>query len=127
MMNMMNTEVCSMLYVFVLFFKMAQGVEEHRTAIIALPRIGMKSGEIFKTFQGLSVSCMFVYQTLALYRESGSPKGRPGSDRPRVIFIHKNESVQCVNTFEETRYTCKQKVMNRDMKISEDHESYCQR
>ncbi len=74
MLNTMNTVVHHVLYVFVLFFKMAQGVMEHRTDIMALHRVGKKSGEIFKTLQGLGVSCMFVYRTLARYGESGSTK-----------------------------------------------------
>ncbi len=49
MLNTMNTVVRRMLYMFVLFFKMAQGVEEHRVTVIALHLVGKKFDEIFKT------------------------------------------------------------------------------
>ncbi len=44
MLIIVNTVVRCMLYVFVLVFKMAQGVEEHQAAVITLHHIGKKSG-----------------------------------------------------------------------------------
>ncbi len=86
MLNTMNTVVCCILFI-VLFFKMAQRVAEHRAAVIALNHAGKKSGEIFKTLQVLGISCMFVYQTLAGYRETGSMKDWPRSSL-HVICVH---------------------------------------
>ncbi len=86
----MNTVVRHMLYVFVLFLKMAQGVEEHRAAVIVLHRIGKKSGEIFKTLQSLGISCTFVYQTLAQYRETGSTKARPPNGHSQDSYTKTN-------------------------------------
>ncbi len=99
----MNTVVRLMLYMFVHFFKMVRRVEEHRAAVIALYRIGKKSGEIFKTLQDLDISHMFIYQTLARYREIGSTKDQPHGGH-YVIFINKNKFMLCVNVFEEIHY-----------------------
>ncbi len=85
MLNTMNTIVCGILYMFVLFFKMVQEVEEHQATVTALHHIGKKSGEIFKTFQGPGILCMFVYQPLAQYTETGSMKDRPCSGRSSDI------------------------------------------
>ncbi len=103
----MNIAVCHMLYVFVLFFKMVQRVEEHRAAVIALHHVGKKSDEI---------SRMFVYQTLARYRESSSTKDQPRSGHPRDIRTQKQ--IYAVRECIRRNLLCKQKVMSRDMKFS---------
>ncbi len=125
MLNTMNTVVRHMLYVFVLFFKMVQRLEEHRAAIITLYRIGKKSGELFKTLQGLGISHMLVYQALGWYKETGSTKYRPRSSHPRDIRTQKRIHAVCEHI--RRNPLSKQKVISRDMKIYPRNESYSQR
>ncbi len=92
---MLNTIVRCLLYVFVRFFKMAEGVEKHWAAVIDSHHDGKKSGGIFKTLLGFSISCMFVYQTLARYRETGSTKDRPRSGCPCDLCTQKRTHAVC--------------------------------
>ncbi len=116
MLDTMNTVVRCMLNVFILFFKMVQGVEEHRAAVITLHHVGKKSGEIFKTLQGLCISHIFVYQTLAWCRETGSMKDQPHSGHLRDI--HTQKRIHAAHEHIRKNTLCQQKVMSWDMKIS---------
>ncbi len=116
MLNTMNTVVHRMLYVFVLSFKIAQGVEEHRAAVIALHHVWKKFGEIFRTLQGLGISRMFVYWALAWYRETGRTKDRPCIGCTCDICIQK--WIHAMREHIRRNLLHKQKVMSRYMKIS---------
>ncbi len=65
---------------------------------------------------------MFVYQTLAQYREICSLKDQPHGGRPHDICAQKRIHTVCERI--QRNWLRKQKVMSRDVKISPRTMSY---
>ena len=96
---------------------MEWGDKENRIAVIALYKVGKNPSEIFKILKPLGISRMFVYRAINRYRDTSTVTDQQRSGRPRTVRTP--QKVKAVEARIRRNPLRKQKIMSREMRISQ--------
>ncbi|KAL4096580.1 hypothetical protein QTP88_021506 [Uroleucon formosanum] len=94
---------------------MEWGIKENRTVVIVLFKCNKTPLEIFNLLKLLKITEKFVYRTIKRFKEFNTIDDKPISGRPREIRT--NAAVKAIAQRIRRNPLCKQKIMDREMKI----------